>query len=448
MTPVIGNEECGIRVRSTLFAGLALAISAFTIPALQAQSGASQTQSQAPANSPTQDIPDAPSTVQPPAPKLPPEVPPGSGGSAPPAYPGEAGQQPDQQQQAPPMPPVQTIPPGSRPRNQINPREDLYTISVSANVVQIPVMVKYSDGRPVDGLLPKDFTVLENGKKQTLMYFTSDPFELSVAVVLDTAIADVALQKVNETYGSLVGAFSPYDEVALYTYSSTVTQVTDYSGRPQRLTAALNQMKLVRGHDNGPPVLGGPLGPDGPTVNGAPVGGPIIQPVNTPPREAHVLNDAILRAALDLSKRDRTRRKVILVISDGRELGSKASYRDVLKVLETHGIQVKAVVVDSGALPVYKQIERIHHLPGQGYSDILPRYCSATGGGQIFSELSRNAMEDAYAQITSEARNQYTLAYIPKATAGPVYRSIEVQVDKKGLNIYTKAGYYPVPSAH
>ena len=160
------------------------------------------------------------------------------------------------------------------------------------------------------------------------------------------------------------------------------------------------------------------------------------------------MNDAILRAALDLSKRDRTRRKVILVISDGRELGSKASYRDVLKVLETHGIQVKAVVVDSGALPVYKQIERIHHLPGQGYSDILPRYCSATGGGQIFSELSRNAMEDAYAQITSEARNQYTLAYIPKATAGPVYRSIEVQVDKKGLNIYTKAGYYPVPSAH
>jgi VWFA-related protein len=204
----------------------------------------------------------------------------------------------------------------------------------------------------------------------------------------------------------------------------------------------------VRGRNNGPPVLGGPLGPNGPTVNGAPVGGPIIQPVNTPPRESHVLNDAILRAALDLAKRDRTRRKLIFVISDGRELGSKTNYREVLRVLETHGIQVKAVVVDSGALPVYRQVEKIHHLPGQGYSDILPRYCSATGGGEILPELSRNAIEEAYAQITSEARNQYTLAYVPKATTGPAtYRNIEVLVDKKGLNIYTKAGYYPVSAA-
>src|SRR4029077_3010777 len=127
--------------------------------------------------------------------------------------------------------------------------------------------------------------------------------------------------------------------------------------------------------------------PGGPTVNGAPVGGPVIAPVNTPPREAHVLNDAILRAALDLTKRDRTRRKVILVISDGRELGSQASYSDVLKVLETRNIQVKAVVVDSGALPVFRQVEKIHlpHkegsgwpiLRGQGYTNLLPKYASA-----------------------------------------------------------------------
>jgi VWFA-related protein len=330
------------------------------------------------------------------------------------------------------------------PRNQINPTENLYKISVTTNFVQIPVMVKDSDGRRVDGLLPKDFVVLENGKKQTLSYFTSDPFQLSVAILLDLGMADVAFQKVNQTFGSLVGAFSPYDEIALYTYSSTVSQVADFTGRPERLTASLDQMKLVRGHNNGPPVLNGPLA-SGPTVNGMPVGGPPVQPVNTPPREAHVLNDAILRAALDLSKRDRTRRKVIFVISDGRELGSKASYSDVLRVLETQGVQVKAVVVDQGALPLYRQIEKLH-LKGQGFSNILPRYTSATGGGTPYSELSRNAIEDAYAQITSEARNQYTLGYVPKAVASSsAYRAIEVQVYKKGLNIYTKAGYYPIP---
>ena len=103
-------------------------------------------------------------------------------------------------------------------------------------------------------------------------------------------------------------------------------------------------------------------------------------------------------------------------------------------------------MLDSGALPVYRQLEKIH-LKDQGYSNILPRYCSATGGGQVFSELSRNAIEEAYGQITSEARNQYTLAWIPKST-GPPYREIEVQVDKKGLNIYTKAGYYADSKRH
>jgi len=427
-------------------------------PALRAQAAGTQSQPQSPAKPESgDDIPDAPSTVQPPPPKPAQSVVATPGANQNTETP--AGQQ-ERKPAPPPMPPVQTIPPGSMPqatsqgsgpRNQINPAEDLYKLRVTTNFVQIPVLVKYKDGRRVEGLLPSDFEVLENGKPQRLTYFTSDPFQLSVAILLDLSMPDVTIQKVNQTYSSLVGAFSPYDEFALYTYSSTVSQVIDFTGKAARLTAALDQMKLVRGSNNGPPVLGGPLGPEPPMANGMPIGSSGPPPVITPPKEAHVLNDAILRAALDLSKRDRTRRKVIFVISDGRERGSQSSYRQVLKVLETHGIQVKAVVLDSGALPIYKQVEKIHHLFDQGYADILPKYVSATGGGKILTELSRNAIEDAYAEITSDARNQYTLGYSPKAIASSsAYRNIEVRVLEHGtdLNIYTKAGYYPVPSAH
>jgi len=430
--------------------------------AMQAQSDGSQTQSQQPpAKPPAQDIPDAPSTVQPPPkPALPDALPPGAQKKAEPnPFPGDKPQPPDQSKQdqdqqdqdkqaPPPMPPVETVPAGSTPRNEISPADDLPKFVVKVNFVQVPVMVRTPDGRPVDGLLPKDFTVLENGKPQTLTYFTSDPFELSVAVVLDIGMADVALQKVNQTYSALVGAFSAYDEIALYTYSSTVSQVSDFTARPEKLTAMLNEMKLVRGHANGPPVLGGPLGPEGPTVNGLPVGGPPVQPVYTPPREAHVLNDAILRAALDLSKRERTRRKVIFVISDGREMGSKASYSGVLHLLETRDIQVRAVVIDSGALPVFKQLEKFH-LPDQGRTNLLARYVKATCGASPLAELSRNAIEDAYGQITSEARNQYTLGYSPKPVTGAsAYRTVEVLVHKKGLKVAAKDGYYAIPTAH
>ena len=71
-----------------------------------------------------------------------------------------------------------------------------------------------------------------------------------------------------------------------------------------------------------------------------------MAPVNTPPKEAHVLNDAILRAAIDLNKRDRTRRKIIMIISDGSERGSQAGYKEVLASFKRYGIQVRAVVLD------------------------------------------------------------------------------------------------------
>jgi len=342
----------------------------------------------------------------------------------------------------PPMPPVKTVPPGSTkaPRAQ----EQLYTYVVHTNFVQIPVTVKDRDGRRVDGLLPSDFSVKENGALQKLSFFSSDPFALSVAIVLDLGMPDASVQKVNQTFSALVGAFAPYDEIALYTYSSTVSEVSDFIGASQKLTALLNQMKVERGRNNGVAVMSGPLAPNGPIINGIPVGSP-TQPVYTPPKEAHVLNDAILRAALDLRKRDRTRRKIIFVISDGREYGSEASYRDVLKVLLSNEIQVKAVALDSGALPVYDKLERLR-LPKQGYDDILPKYVSATGGLPVYKELSQSAIEDSYAQAMGEARSQYTLGYTPIPPKTPIakaYHDIEVLVNRPGLKIYTKAGYYP-----
>ena len=424
-----------------------------------AQSSGSQAQQTQPA--PTQpaqkdDIPDAP-TVQPsatapepPAIPRPEEKKPATADrnpwtNQPNATPAEPRTAPGDETSGPPpppMPPVKTVPPGSTKAPLA--QEQLYTYVVHTNFVQIPVTVKDRDGRRVDGLLPSDFSVKENGALQKLSFFSSDPFALSVAIVLDLGMPDASVQKVNQTFSALVGAFAPYDEIALYSYSSTVSEVSDFIGASQKLTALLNQMKVERGRNNGVAVMSGPLAPNGPIINGIPVGSP-TQPVYTPPKEAHVLNDAILRAALDLRKRDRTRRKIIFVISDGREYGSEASYRDVLKVLLSNEIQVKAVALDSGALPVYDKLERLR-LPKQGYDDILPKYVSATGGLPVYKELSQSAIEDSYAQAMGEARSQYTLGYTPIPPKTPIakaYHDIEVLVNRPGLKIYTKAGYYP-----
>src|ERR1700690_3975748 len=227
----------------------------------------------------------------------------------------------------PPMPPVKTVPSGSVPKDKDTGEDVGFTIRTTANLVLVPVTVKDSDGRMVNGLQPKDFTVIENGQKQTLKFFTSDPFALSAAVIIDLGMPDVGVHRVQQTLPALEGAFSQFDEVAIYTYSSTVGRVSDFTRIGQQLTATMNQIKSFSGTNNGPPVTSGPLGPQGPMINGMPIDTPIT-PVSTPPKVAHVLNDAILLAARDLSKRDRTRRKIIFIISDGRELGSTASYKD------------------------------------------------------------------------------------------------------------------------
>jgi VWFA-related protein len=163
----------------------------------------------------------------------------------------------------------------------------------------------------------------------------------------------------------------------------------------------------------------------------------------TAPRESHVLNDAILRAAQDLARRPRERRKVLFVISDGREDGSRAEYGEVLKVLLSNEVSLYAIAVGSSATPGIAQANEIR-IPGFGYGNILPKYVSATGG-DMFREFSRDAIEDAYRQVTETARNQYTLGYVTKATKASNYRTIEVRVRRPGLRVFAKDGYYPLP---
>src|SRR5207249_11570289 len=83
------------------------------------------------------------------------------------------------------------------------------------------------------------------------------------------------------------------------------------------------------------------------------------------------------------------------------------------------------------------------HIPKMGYSDILPKYASATGG-EVFNGFSRQAIENTYAQLIGDARNPYTLGYVTRATPSSAHREIEVKVARSELTVVAKEGYYPV----
>jgi len=420
-----------------------------------------------------QNIPDAPSTVQPakPLPTPPPstqQAPPENAPpeqSQPPQQPAPKQESPDQQspasENASPVPQgqgrsqkppvnIRTVPEGGATKETVPGQDDIPTIIVQTNQVVIPVTVTDEAGHLVPGLTAKDFTVLESGKKQKLNLFTSDPFAISAAVVLDLGMKDVDLQKVNRTFPALEGAFSQFDELSIYTYSNTVSQLTGWGAVGPALTAKLDELEAVRGENNGPPVTSGPIAAGGPVINGVPVDPAQPRTIGAP-QPARVMNDAILRAAADLAKRDKTRRKVIFVISDGREYRSNASYRDVLRVLLSNNIMVYALGVSSG-VPGYRSLSKLH-LPRFGYSDILPKYVNATTGGQVFNELTRTGIEDAYSEAMGNARNQYTLGYKTNLPPTGGYRSWEILVDRPScrssirpcVNVEAPDGYYPTP---
>ncbi|HUO59406.1 MAG TPA: VWA domain-containing protein [candidate division Zixibacteria bacterium] len=364
----------------------------------------------------------------------------------PPTTPNSDVEQPQKTQ--PPPPAINTVPSGSAPKTQGNGPEQLLTFTSNVNFVQFPVRVKDSNGHDVPGLTMDNFTVYENDQKVPIKYFTSDPFPLSAAVILDVGMAEITLKKVQESFPALIGAFSQYDEVSLYTYGNTVRQQQDYlAATSDKTSQTFSRVTGITGRNAGAPVYN-PM-TVGPTVNGRVFDQGQQRSINAaPPKNeepSRVLNDAILRAAFDLGKRPRGRRKIIFIISDGREIGSNASYSDVLRLLLTSEISVYAIAVDTGAMPIYNKLGKIR-LPRQGVTNILPKYASATGG-EVFSELNQNSMESAYASATQEARNQYTLGYNSPTPfrVSASYRTIEVRVNQPGLKVYAKTGYYPLP---
>src|SRR5262249_43935186 len=187
-----------------------------------------------------------------------------------PAPPEEAPPEPGQK--LPERPPIniQTVPQGGATKEAQAAREQLFSITKRVDQVLFPVTVKDESGRLVDGLLAKDFSVLENGKKQTLNFFTSDPFALSTAVVVDLGMKDVDVQRAGRTFPALEGVFSQFDEVAIYSYSNVVSQQANWQAINQKVSNTFTSLAQAGGRNNGPPVTSGPLGPQGPVINGVP----------------------------------------------------------------------------------------------------------------------------------------------------------------------------------
>jgi VWFA-related protein len=328
--------------------------------------------------------------------------------------------------------------------------ESVTKLVVRVNFVEVPVTVKDSKGKLVAGLTYRDFKVFENDTREPIAFFTTDSFPLSIAFVIDQSLTSDVMTKVNNSLGAIQGALTPYDEVAVFSYNNGAQNRSGgFTGAQSARVPFVLSMAKSAGEEMLVPINDGPMAGCNVRQNGNCVD-PNIQPGRsaggstfmTIPKEIHTLNDAILAAAKELSTRPKGRRRIIYVISDGKEYGSKATYKEVLRYLETNKIAVYGTLVGDSARWGEGYVSRVH-LPFSMYDNILARYILATGG-EPDAERGLDGIEKSYARIAEEARNQYTLGYYShQPVIDGKFRKIEVRLERTGMEVVAKQGYYP-----
>jgi VWFA-related protein len=320
--------------------------------------------------------------------------------------------------------------------NQV--QEKPYSLRVPVEIVLVPVTVEDGDGKLIADLQKEDFQLLEEGVPQPITYFSSDPVPLSAVILIDRSTDAGTQSLVKETLLSLVEAFSPFDEVAIFQFEHTTDKVQDFTSNKDELLKAFDRISLKA---PAPGFGGGPLGGAGgqfsseTTVGGIPLetGKGKVPPPKTLNTHIH---DAVFTAAQALRGRDRNRRGSIILISNGQNApGNRHSYDQSMEALLQREIMVFGIA--QGASLLYRRL------------NTLSRYANPTGGA-VFYPMKNSGFAETYQKITQMARNKYVLGFASKEGIEKVtFRRLEVRLTNKAIKadrIRNRSGYYAIPT--
>jgi Ca-activated chloride channel family protein len=317
-------------------------------------------------------------------------------------------------------------------------------ITVNSNLVILPVTVKDHSGELVPDLRRDEFRVFEDNVEQRIDVFTAEAFPLSMVILIDNDLKDKDAEKVQASLESIIGGMSAEDEAFVCRFDQFFHPGKGFTTDQDKLVKELKRTNLDTEADVAPP--GAPFG--GATINNhSAVDDSAIdkgaRALRGQPTKA--LDDAVFAAAQLLHDRPRSRRRVIVLISDGVNGGkkfNKVSYEDVIKALLHENISVYSIAVPTAYFE--RKISPIDRERSP-----LIRYADHSGG-EVYHATKEHSFGDFYSRLTEEARNQYTLAYVPRGTdPAAEYHTIEVRVKREGLDIKTREGYYAgqVPAA-
>jgi VWFA-related protein len=268
---------------------------------------------------------------------------------------------------------------------------------VRSDLVVLQALVKDRAGNHVTGLLPDAFAVWEEGHPQTIQFFGREDTPITIGLVVDTS---GSMYGERDSVVAAVSAFGekghPADEMFALVFDQRIRTVL-----PLDLPFTHDALVLRR-------ALADAILADGLTA----------------------FHDAVL-TALRYARRGSHARKALVIVGDGGDNASAASYKDVLARMGASDTAIYTIALANSADP-FANPRRLRQL-------------ARASGGEAFEPRSLRDVENAFRRIASDVRSTYTIGYAPTEPANyGERRSIRVSAksrDGRTLTVQTREGY-------
>ena len=269
----------------------------------------------------------------------------------------------------------------------VNAPEEMAQVNV--DFVELYTTVLDRQGHPVTaGLRAQDFAVAEDGVRQTIARaepVADVPIHAAIAIDVSASMEPSLAQAQAAALQFLQGTIRPRDRAEVITFNDHPMLAVKFSRDVQELSGGLTGLKAERGT---------------------------------------ALYDSLIFSFYTFN--GLKGRRALLLLSDGRDEGSRFSFEECLEFARRAGVTVYAIGLGD-------DVEKRK----------LSRIAEETGGRAFF--LKRDGdLASIYATIAAELRAQYLIAYQSTTNrTDPGFRTVDLKVTRSGLEAKTMRGYYP-----
>jgi len=278
-------------------------------------------------------------------------------------------------------------------------------------MVPVFVTVTDRDSRLVKDLTREAFEVLDNGKPQPITVFdnTPQPIRMIALVDISGSVVDY-LPLLRNAVGQLVTHLGPDDKARLGTFGNEIVIGAPFSRNVKELMTQL--------------------------------------PESAPPNSRRPLWRAV-DDAIGLFDAAATERRVVLVLSDGKDSGPEwgkgkrfLTPMDVTKRAQDENVMVYGVGLRSSlkGAPIGGGAQNMGAIMASSLPDPNLGSVALDSGGGYFELRPRDDMAQTFARVVDELHSQYLIGYTPPASDGKSHK-IEVRLKDKSLKAHARKAY-------